>query len=102
MILEWTIFFAILIPAAFLFGLCAVMFRFYSAKKRRYRMYIALMSIAEVSMTGVILLQLLGRPFGYRPNVWIVVAMVELALILKIGGLFRMFRHRNDEARLKE
>lgn len=101
-LLEWTLAFTLLLMAAFLFGLCIVMFRYYSSKKHRYRVHIALMSIADVMFTALIIGQLVSGMFGVGFPQILVIVMIYLALGLKIGGLFRMFWHRHNEAKLSK
>lgn len=102
MIIEWILAFTLLILAAFLLGLCIVMFAFYASKKHRYRIHIALMSIADVCMTSLIVGQLVSGMFGTQFPQVAVISLVYLALLLKVGGLARMLVHRNQEEKLRK
>jgi O-antigen ligase len=102
MIIQWILAITLLALASFLLGLCVMLFRFYSSHKHRYRLHIALMSIADVLFTCLIIGQLISGMFGFTFPQIVTIVLIYLSLGLKIGGLLRMFKHRFNEEKLRK
>lgn len=99
---QWALAITMLIMAAFLFGLCAVIFAYYASTRHKYLLHIALMSSSYLMFSGLVTAQLVARMFGTALPFWLPVVMIFLALGLGIGGLGRMWKHRRDEEKLKK